>query len=228
MKTHYRFLKPVRVSLVLACLAMLTPVWAASPTAPGDQPLIGAVSKTSALEQLNAFVAETQTATGKFVQSGDSMGPNGVSSGDFAFARPGKFRWAVTDPYPQLLVADGQDVYFHDIDLNQVTVRPMGGALGSTPAAILFGTGNMQERFEISDQGEVNGLQWLEAIPREKEAGFERIRIGFANNLPAAMDVLDAFNNTSRFVFSEVQANPAIDVGFFKFEIPAGTDIVRP
>ena len=63
---------------------------------------------------------------------------------------------------------------------------------------------------------------------KEKEAGFERIRIGFNNSLPVAMEVLDAFNNTSRFVFSDLQTNPSLDESMFKFEVPAGTDVVRP
>jgi len=182
----------------------------------------------SAIEQLRSFVSETLSASGKFRQSGARLGPDDASSGEFAFARPGKFRWSVIEPYEQLLVADGADVYFHDIDLNQVTVRPMSGALGATPAAILFGTGDVDERFIMTDEGEADGLQWLAAVPKEKEAGFERIRIGFSNSLPVAMEVLDAFNNTSRFVFSDLQTNPSLDESIFKFEVPAGTDVVRP
>lgn len=182
----------------------------------------------SAIDQLRAFVTNTASASGRFEQTGASLGADEASRGEFAFARPGRFRWEVIEPYPQLLVADGKDVYFHDVDLNQVTVRPMSGALGATPAAILFGTGNIDDRFEMTDDGEQDGLHWLMAVPREKEAGFERIRIGFANSLPAAMEVLDAFNNTSRFRFSEVTPNPALDEQVFRFEIPPGTDVVRP
>jgi len=189
-----------------------------------------AASATAAgsIEQLRTFVSETQSASGKFQQTGASLGPDEASSGDFAFARPGKFRWSVIEPYEQLLVANGAEVFFHDIDLNQVTVRPMSGALGATPAAILFGTGDVDERFIMTEEGESGGLEWLAAVPKEKEAGFERIRIGFNNSLPVAMEVLDAFNNTSRFVFSDLQTNPNLDEAMFRFEVPEGTDVVRP
>jgi len=182
----------------------------------------------SSIEQLRAFVSDTLSASGKFRQTGASLGPDDASSGEFAFARPGKFRWFVIDPYEQLLVADGAEVFFHDVDLNQVTVRPMSGALGATPAAILFGTGDVDERFIMTDEGEAGGLQWLAAVPKEKEAGFERIRIGFNDSLPVAMEVLDAFNNTSRFEFSDLQTNISLDESMFQFEVPAGTDVVRP
>ena len=126
----------------------------------------------TSIEQLRSFVSETQSASGKFRQTGASLGPDDASSGEFAFARPGKFRWSVIEPYEQLLVADGADVYFHDIDLNQVTVRPMSGALGATPAAILFGTGDVDERFIMTDEGEADGLEWLAAVPKRERGRF--------------------------------------------------------
>ncbi|MGH1358525.1 MAG: LolA family protein [Burkholderiaceae bacterium] len=225
------FSLPHRFLTVLTCVGMASLLASPITTVAANDPVVSVragAEAVTATDQLRAFITNTASASGRFVQSGASLGPDEASRGEFAFARPGKFRWAVTDPYPQLLVADGQDVYFHDVDLNQVTVRPMSGALGATPAAILFGTGNIDDRFEMADDGEEGGLYWLVAVPREKEAGFERIRIGFANSLPAAMEVLDAFNNTSRFTFTDVEPNPALDDQVFRFTIPAGTDVVRP
>ncbi|MGB7301697.1 MAG: outer membrane lipoprotein carrier protein LolA [Burkholderiaceae bacterium] len=182
----------------------------------------------TAVSQLRKFVLVTKAATGRFSQQMDGGKPADASQGRFAFARPGRFRWEVTDPYPQLLVADGQDVYFHDPDLNQVTVRPMAGALGATPAAILFGTGELDDSFELTDLGLVDGANWLQATPKVREAGFEQIRIGFQDNIPVAMEVLDAFNRTTRFVFSDMVRNPILAASEFEFSIPEGADVVRP
>ncbi len=215
-------------ALVITALLAALPAQAQDDTGRPVAEVRAGAEAVSAIDQLRAFVTNTASASGRFEQTGASLGADEASRGEFAFARPGRFRWEVTEPYPQLLVADGKDVYFHDVDLNQVTVRPMSGALGATPAAILFGTGNIDDRFEMTDDGEQDGVHWLMAVPREKEAGFERIRIGFANSLPAAMEVLDAFNNTSRFRFSGLRPNPALDEQVFHFEIPPGTDVVRP
>ena len=217
-------IEPMRPNLIPQCrAALLRGLFAVAALT-----LAPLASAATAIEQLQDFVSNTQSATGNFVQSGASLGPDQASRGEFAFARPGKFRWSVQEPYPQLLVADGTEVFFHDIDLNQVTVRPMSGALGATPAAILFGTGNIDDRFVMRDEGQMDGLAWLEADPREKEAGFVRIRIGFRDSLPAAMEVLDAFNNISQFEFSNVQRNPELAPDLFNFELPEGVDIVRP
>ncbi|MEZ5740313.1 MAG: outer membrane lipoprotein carrier protein LolA [Burkholderiaceae bacterium] len=186
----------------------------------------GIAQAGGAKAQLQAFIKATDSATGQFEQLAGAAGER--STGRFAFARPGKFRWEIVQPYPQLMVADGKQVYFHDVDLNQVTVRPMDGALGATPAAILSGTGGIDENFTVSELPDADGLQWLEAVPRQKEAGFERIRMGFANQAPVQMEVLDAFNRTSVFRFHDLVANPPADPSRFAFTIPAGADVVRP
>ena len=49
------------------------------------------------------------------------------SSGEVALSAPRLFRWEYTQPYPQLIVADGERVWVFDPDLDQVTVRPQRG-----------------------------------------------------------------------------------------------------
>lgn len=224
---------PVQVAgwlLIVVCIAVVNPMAMAQNTGdsgPGREAVAGAGAQASAIEQLKAFVAGTKAASGRFEQLADNAAPGDVSRGHFVFARPGRFRWEVVEPYPQVLVADGKDVYFHDPDLNQVTVRSMAGALGATPAAILFGTGDLDENFELSALPAQDGTQWLQATPRESEAGFEQIRLGFAGGLPVAMEVLDAFNRTTRFTFEEFKRNPAVAAATFQFEIPEGADVVR-
>ncbi len=181
----------------------------------------------TAVSQLKAFVKNTQAAQGRFDQKPAEGEAGEESQGQFVFARPGKFRWEVTAPYPQLLVADGNEVFFHDPDLNQVTVRPMQGALGATPAAILFGTGELDENFEMTELPMTDGVNWLQAVPKVKEAGFEEIRIGFKDNVPVVMQVLDAFNRTTLFEFSEIVSNPVLAKAVFEFKIPEGADVVR-
>ncbi|MEZ5660349.1 MAG: outer membrane lipoprotein carrier protein LolA [Burkholderiaceae bacterium] len=175
--------------------------------------------------QLERFVAGTRSAEGRFQQAAGDAGQ--ASSGRFAFARPGRFRWEVAAPYPQLMIADGEQVYFYDVDLAQVTVRPMGQAISATPAALLFGTGELDSVFEIELQGEQGGLQWLHATPRQKDAGFERISLGFAGDLPVRMMVLDAFDRSTSFTFESWHLNPPEDPARFHFDIPDGVDVVR-
>jgi len=189
----------------------------------------GSAWAAGAIDSLERFLAGTSSASGKFTQEtvGSSSGRADHSEGSFAFERPGRFRWEVVKPYEQLMVADGEQVWFYDRDLEQVTVRPMAEAMGATPAAILFGSGGLDADFVLADAGEEGGLQWLLATPRSSDAGFERIRIGFGDALPRAMEVLDAFGRTVRFRFDSIDTSPDFAPGTFRFEVPAGTDVIR-
>lgn len=186
--------------------------------------------QAGALQDLRTFSSGTSAARGEFVQQtlGTSGRPAGRSStGTFAFARPGKFRWEVTSPFEQLVVMDGEKVYFFDKDLRQVTVRKASEALSATPAALLFGSAALDTAFELTDAGESEGLAWLDAVPRKRDSGFERIRIGFRSGLPVAMEVKDAFGQTTRYAFRNLERNPKLDAGLFRFTAPAGVDVIE-
>jgi outer membrane lipoprotein carrier protein len=183
----------------------------------------------AALDQLREFASSTRSARGEFTQqqllSGGRTGQ--TASGTFAFSRPGKFRWEVSKPYEQLVVTDGERVHFYDKDLRQVTVRKMSESVGATPAAILFGSNDLEASFTLTEGGSADGLEWLDAVPKSRDAGFDRIRIGFKGGLPEAMEVRDAFGQTNRFQFKAIQRNPSLDAGAFRFTAPKGVDVVQ-
>lgn len=188
-----------------------------------------AAASATAYAEFQAFIKNTRSARGDFRQQ--VLHPSGrvieTMEGSFAFSRPGRFRWEVRKPYEQLLVADGEQLHFYDRDLNQVTIRKLGDAIASTPAAILFGNEALDRDFLFSEAGEHEGLLWLEAQPRSREAGVERIIIGLKAGIPQAMDVVDAFGRTSRFSFRMLERNSPIDATLFGFRAPAGADVIR-
>jgi outer membrane lipoprotein carrier protein len=190
--------------------------------------LSGAAHAT-ALDQFKSFVATTKAAKGEFTQQQQRKSQAGkispVSSGSFVFARPGKFIWNYTKPYDQLLQADGDQLYIYDKDLNQVTVKKLGNALGSSPAAILFGSNDLEKNFTLSEAGTRDGLEWLNAVPKAKDTTFEQISIGLKNGTPEAMELKDTFGQTSVLKFTSFQRNPSLGAQQFKFEIPKGAEV---
>lgn len=194
--------------------------------------LAGAAAGTAwagAIEQLREFAAGTKSARGEFSQQQlrSSGRAADAASGVFAFSRPGRFRWEVTTPFEQLIVTDGERLHFYDKDLKQVTVRKVGDSISATPAAILFGSNDIDAAFTLRETGAVDGIEWLEAVPKAKDAGFERIRIGFRGGMPEAMEVRDAFGQTTRFAFRAIERNPSLDPGLFRFTAPRGVDVVQ-
>ncbi|MET0321739.1 MAG: outer membrane lipoprotein chaperone LolA [Duganella sp.] len=192
--------------------------------------LAGAVH-ASALDQFKSFVSSTKAAKGEFTQrqvkaaGSEKSKPTPPSSGTFLFARPGKFIWTYAKPYEQVLQADGEQLFVYDKDLNQVTTKKLGDALGSSPAAILFGSNDLEKSFTLSEAGTRDGLEWLKAVPKAKDSSFEQITIGLRNGLPEAMELKDSFGQTSVLAFSKIEKNPALTATSFKFVMPKGADV---
>ena len=185
-------------------------------------------AQAAAIERFKTFVKTTQSARADFEQNVvDRTGkPVQKATGTFVFQRPGKFRWVYAKPADQVIVGDGERVWIHDRDLNQVTVRKLSKALGSTPAALLAGSGDIEAAFELSEAGMRDGLEWLEAKPREREAGFERVRMGFSASGLQAMELLDHFGQTTRLRFTNLTRNPKLDAEEFRFTPPKGADVL--
>ena len=192
--------------------------------------LLAAATAASAtgLEQLHAFVGGARTGKAGFTQRVVGKGQSAVkeSSGTFTFQRPGRFRWAYEKPYEQLIVGDGGKLWIYDRDLNQVIVRKLDLALGSSPAALLAGDNALEGNFDVSDGGRSDGLELIEAKPRAAESGFQRVRIGFKDNLPRVMELTDTFGNVTTLVFAGFERNPVLDAAQFRFVPPPGADVV--
>ena len=182
----------------------------------------------SGLDQLHAFLEGTRTARGAFQQTvgNPQRRTTQTSSGTFAFARPGKFRWTYDKPFDQLIVGDGASVWVYDKDLNQVIVRKLDAALGATPAALLAGDNALERNFDLTAGAQAGELEYVEATPRSPESQFKRIQLGFRDNLPRTMTLLDAFGQTTELTFTTFERNPSLAGDLFRFTPPAGADVV--
>lgn len=189
-------------------------------------------AQATAIEQFKSFAAGSKSAKGEFVQQQVKLvdGKPKVtktSTGNFVFARPGKFIWTYLKPYEQTLQTDGEQLYIYDKDLNQVTIKKIGNALSASPAAILFGGGEIEKSFTLKEIGNKQGLDWLEAVPKEKDPNFEHIGIGMKDGVPVAMELRDGFGQVSLLTLKNIEKNPAIKTDQFKFIVPAGADVSR-
>jgi outer membrane lipoprotein carrier protein len=182
----------------------------------------------SGIDQLRAFVdgARTGKATFRQVVAGKSGRVPQASSGTFAFARPGKFRWSYDKPYAQLLVGDGDKLWIYDRDLNQVIIKKLDRALGATPASLLAGSNAFETNFVLIDGGNSDGIEFVEAQPKSPDSGFDHIRIGFKQNLPRMMELHDSFGQLTQLTFDTFERNPAIDPALFRFSPPPGADVI--
>lgn len=186
------------------------------------------VAQDSGIVQLERFVVSASSATGEFRQTVTSQSGRKPqrSAGKFVFQRPGRFRWEYETPYPQLLVSDGAKLWSWDRDLNQVTVQPIGDALGSTPAAILAGDGELERNFTLIDGGYSDDLAWVTAEPRLRDSPFALVRIGLSGNMLRRMEMRDHFGQITVIDFPHLVLGARTDPALFRFVPPPGADVL--
>lgn len=189
---------------------------------------LGLAAQADSVDTLREFARDVKTGRASFSQTVTSPDGNKkkISSGQFEFARPDRFRFAYIKPFEQLIVSDGRKVWLHDVDLNQVTVRPAAQALGATPASLLAGAA-MDKDFELSAAPPKDGLDWVQALPRIKDSGIQSLRIGFRGKALAALEIIDAFGQRSLLQFTDVAANAKLADDAFRFVPPKGADVIE-
>ena len=186
------------------------------------------LANSAAIERFKTFAKGTTTARGSFEQKvyDRDRRLSQESKGSFVFNRPGKFRWVYDKPVDQVIVGDGERVWIYDRGLAQVTVRKLARALGSTPAALLAGSTDVDAAFDLAEAGAKDGLEWLEAKPKDREAGFEKIRMGFDAKGLQAMELSDNFGQTTILRFTKLEPNAKVDPKEFRFDPPKGADVL--
>lgn len=191
--------------------------------------LLPLAGQASSIEELKALLRSTTTARAQFAQIvlDKDLNPIQQASGSMAFARPGRFRWEYSKPYEQVIVGDGTSLWIYDKDLNQVTVRRLEGALGASPAALLAGSNEIEKGYALSSVGSEQGLDWLEAVPKDQDTVFERIRLGFSKTGLEAMELRDRFGQITVIKFTAVKRNSELPSDWFSFTPPEGADVIR-
>jgi outer membrane lipoprotein carrier protein len=194
----------------LILLAFIQPLWALS----GPQ-------------QLEAFLKDLTSLKADFEQTLQQDDDHAyVSRGVFYLKRPGLLRWEYITPSEQLIVADGDRIWLHDIELEQVSHRSQKAALVGTPAQVLSDQAPITEHFQVNDLGEVDGLNWVELLPKGKESQFASLRLALIDNRLQRIEMIDNFGQTTRFVFDNLQRNPSLEASLFTFKPPPLIDMI--
>jgi outer membrane lipoprotein carrier protein len=202
---------------------------------------VSAQDLSSGLVSLERFVRDTRSGRASFTQVVTAPARDGqlakskTSSGIFEFSRPNRFRFFYQKPFEQTIVADGQTLWLHDVDLNQVTARKLSQVMGGTPAALIAAAPNLQALqadFTLRAMPDKDELQWVQATPKTREGQLQSISIGFRNagktSELAVLEIVDSFGQRSVMRFAGFEANPAFNAAHFDFKPPPSADVIRP
>ena len=177
---------------------------------------------------VDAFITDVTTFSGRFEQSLIDAGGDivEVTSGTLEIQRPGKFRWSYVEPYEQVLVADGLNIWSYDVDLAQVTVKPQAEALSNTPALLLGGSVDAMQQFVHEGSYDKEETTWVRMSPKNTDSGFLRVEMGFLNGQLHRMVFFDNLEQTTVVALHGVTVNEPIDAARFRFSVPDDADVV--
>ncbi len=209
---------PVRLLIILITLF----------ASPGGIPALAENTDDAGLDRIREFLTSVDSLQANFRQRITDQNHQLVeqATGTVSLKRPGRFRWDYAAPYERVVVADGERVWMYEVDLEQVTVRPMGASLGETPAALLAGDPAVLDRFEYLGYERVDGIIWVQLQPGSAAADFEYIRLGFDQQNLVQLELGDRLGRSTHMTFSDIQVNGELDDGLFRLDVPENVDII--
>jgi len=200
--------------------------------------LLSSAAQADGLASLDAFLRDVKSAQSDFTQvvtapkrEGQSAGRQKTSSGRFEFRRPNQFRFEYLRPFEQSIVADGKTLWIHDVDLNQVTSRAQQEVLGNTPAALIASGSSVAELarlFVLTSVATTDGLQWVQALPRQRDGSLNQVRLAFAQGQLTTLEIEDGLGQRSVLTFHNWRSNTGITSERFRFQPPAGAAVLNP
>ena len=195
-------------------------------------------ARADGMVALETFLREVNSAQASFTQvvtspkrTGETVARSKTSSGSFEFLRPNRFRFEYTKPFEQTIVADGETLWLYDVDLNQVTARQQKDVLGSTPAALIAAGTDLKALravFDLQPAPAAGGLEWVDARPLSKDGQLQKVRVGFRGGDLAVLEIADSLGQRSVLTFSGWKGNIPLKAEGFRFQPPAGVDVIRP
>lgn len=187
-----------------------------------------ALSVEAGVEKLEKFLEGVETLKAGFHLSllDPELQVVEESSGTLLIKRPGRFRWDYRDPYEQIVLSDGDRLWMYDSDLEQATVKTLDESLSTTPAMLLSGTGKISESFDVLGVYDAEQIVWVSLKPRANDTDFRTFALGFQGKDLRYMELSDRLDQVTRIEFSNLTRNEKIEDEVFRFEPPAGVDVI--
>jgi outer membrane lipoprotein carrier protein len=187
-----------------------------------------AASFGPARSELERFASELDRFHAEFTQTVKSQDGRvqDQTQGKVWLQSPDKLRWEYTGEFPEIIVADGKNIWIYDESLQQVTVRPQSDQAANSPLMIMADVSRIDQQFQVAELGDFEGMQLLELKSIEIESEFERILLGLDSSGIRMMVMEDAFGQRTEVRFENMAINPVFEAQLFTFAPPDGTDVV--
>lgn len=180
-------------------------------------------------QDLSSLLNGIKSMRARFQQTIYDNNGNAVqqSSGSMALARPGKFRWEVTKPMPQTIIANAEKLWIYDPDLQQVTIRSLKSEASEAPALLLsHQNSDLEKNYQIKTLAPDGSLRWFLLKPKGNDNMFISVKMGFAGAQLKEMVLEDHIGHATKVKFINIKINEPIPSSLFVLKTPAGTDVI--
>lgn len=187
-------------------------------------------STNSALSKLDKLLSSWQTLSADFTQQIITGQGKALEKyhGHIYLNKPNRFRWVISEPEQQLIVADGKKMWIYDEELAQVTVQPLTSQLSETPALFLSGEfTSIAQAFDVQALKGTQTTTQFRVTPKKEDSVLEYMVLHFdAKGQLSFMEIKDVFGQTTEIAFSHIKLNPKLDSQLFTFVPPKNVDVI--
>lgn len=149
---------------------------------------------------------------GKQIQSGQ---------GKFQVKRPNLFRMDTKQPNENLIISDGQTLWFYDPFVSQATANWVNDAVKDTPFVLLTGNDKAHwAQYSVSQNGDTFVLK-----PKAKKSALKQFDIRIdSNGLLKGFSTIERDGQSNLYVLRNI-TTAGISDGLFTFSLPKGAEL---
>jgi len=176
----------------------------------------------SVKQELQAKLAQLQPFSADFTQTVTSVEEKLLltAQGSMQLQRPNQFRWHTVTPDEQLIVSNGETLWFYNPFVEQVSIYSLQDAITNTPFMLIAGAKQeLWDTYQVSKQA---GLYRV-ITPNDDSAAI--FTISFSQGQIAEFSVQEQQGQRSAFKLNNYAKVDSKDSQLFNFDIPNNTDI---
>lgn len=197
-------------------------------------PFISAQTVEQAARGIQDHLDRMKSLKAQFRQIYEANSIRQEESGTLWLKMPARMRWEYEEPESKIFLADGKTTYFYVPSANQVSIRKLSpDDLQYTAFGFLLGQSDLQRDFELSEfspkEGSATRLRALHLSPRRPMENISSMDLEFDPETMSvsALTIHEFTGGTNRFEFSQIEENPRLPKGIFRFKRPKGVEIVK-
>jgi chaperone LolA len=188
--------------------------------------LLTSMVYADAMTQFKKFATNYKTMRAEFTQIVVTKNKSENATGILEISRPNKFRWTYKTPYKQIIIGLNKTLWIYDMELSQVTKKSMDSIMSPAYEILLSGSNHIEKNYKLSNDGNINNLEWLLATAKSITNIFRSVRMGFRNNMLVEMELTDRFNQKIILQFTHMQKNIRIASKRFIMTYPKNVNVL--